>query len=98
MMQSQTTKPTIAKEVLWTYRSTSEEEEEKNFFTALEVMVATEIKRRMSGDGRIWVGREVRLRVGAYTIHARLTNVEPLLATAADDATEFLAQYRERPK
>lgn len=91
-------KPIAAREVLWTYRGTSEENTEKDFYTALDKSVAAELTRRFSTNERIWVGREVRLRIGIYTVQARLTNIEPLLATSVDNTTEFLAQYRERTK
>jgi SpoVK/Ycf46/Vps4 family AAA+-type ATPase len=97
MTQLNTT-PITAREVLWTYRGVSEESSEKDFYAALEQAVAAEIAQRFSKGARIWVGREMRVQVGTYTMQARLTNVEPLLATVTDSTTEFLAQYRERTK
>lgn len=98
MAQLSNAPTTVAKQVLWTYRGISEDETEQQFFTELDGAVATEIARRLRGAVRIWVGREVQLQVGPYTIHARLTNVEPLLATVTDASTRFEAQYRERSK
>jgi len=97
-MAQSNTKPIAAREVLWTYRGTSEESTEKDFYTALDKPVAAELTRRFSMGERIWVGREVRLRIGTYTVQARLTNIEPLLASIVDNTTEFLAQYHERTK
>jgi SpoVK/Ycf46/Vps4 family AAA+-type ATPase len=88
----------IAQEVLWTYSSVSEESGEKDFYIALEEIVAEEIACYFSDEDRIWVGREVHLQMGPYTVHARLTNVEPLLATRVGPDTKFLARYRTRPK
>lgn len=93
---SLTNNANIAREVFWTYRGIAEEETEHSFFAALEDEVASEIEQRISGSQRIWVGREIHLRVGAYTIQARLTNVDPILATLTDASTRFTAQYHER--
>ncbi len=90
--------PQVAQQVLWTYRGISEEEMEKNFYVALEDAVAAEITRRSQGGSRIWVGREMQFPIGAYTVRARLTNIEPLLATVSDGTTRFLAEYRELGK
>ncbi len=96
MAQPAAASAVAAREVLWTYQGVSEEKDEKDFFIALEQPVAAEIMRRLRGTERVWVGREMRLKVGAYTIHARLTNIEPILATAFTEATQVLARYRER--
>ncbi len=96
MAQPAAASAVAAREALWTYQGVSEEKDEKDFFIALEQPVAAEITRRLRGAERIWVGREMRLKVGAYTIHARLTNIEPILATAFTEATQVLARYRER--
>jgi len=99
MPQSSGPASIVARDVLWTFRGVSEEETEKQFFIDLEENVAAEIANRLRKmGGRIWVGREMQLRVGAYTIRARLTNVEPVLATTIDSSTRFQAQYRERGK
>lgn len=86
---------TVARETLWTYRAESQEAAERDFFTALEPVVAGEIARHLGASGRIAVGRELSLRVGSYRIRARLTNVEPLLAEAVDAGTRILAQHVE---
>src|SRR6266498_6041686 len=98
MAQISTPPPLIAQEVLWTYQVLSNTELEKNFYVALKDIVASEIALRIQRGSRIWVGREIRLSVGLYVIHARLTNVAPLLATTLDDSTQFHAEYRERAK
>lgn len=90
--------PVVAREVLWTYRGVAEENQAKDFYVALEQLVAREIERRLRGKERIWVGRELQLAIGVYTVRAQLTNIEPLLATVTDDGTEFLARYREQAK
>lgn len=100
IVQSGSRIPVVAQQVLWTYRGISEEETEKDFFVSLEkdVVQALAQRLRQSEGGRIWVGREMQVRVGTYTIRARLTNMEPLLATVVDSSTRFEAQYRERGK
>src|SRR5438132_10879705 len=98
MAQMRNALPLIAQQVLWTYRGISEEETEKNFYIALEDAVAVEITRRSQGGSRVWVGHEMQFPVGAYTVRARLTNIEPLLATVTDGTTRFLAEYRELGK
>ncbi len=90
LVQPNSIQPVAAREVLWTYRGVSEELTEKDFFMALEKLVAGEIARRSQTDGRIWVGRELHLRVGSYTVQARMTNIEPLLATLVTETTTLL--------
>lgn len=90
--------PVIAKETLWTYYGVNEEKSDKGFYTAMDKTIAAELAQRFRGNHRLWVGREIELRVGAYSIHARLTNVEPLLATIADASTRFITQYHERAR
>ncbi len=87
-----------ARQLLWTYRGVSEERADKDFYVALEPMVAKELEQRFKDETRIRVGREARLRVGEYIVQARLTNVEPLLATAVGSETVFQAEYRGREK
>jgi ATPase family associated with various cellular activities (AAA) len=97
-MQVGTLEPVVARETLWTYRGVDEEAGEKDFFMALDTMVAGEIARRSQAERHIWVGREMHLQIGSYTVQARLTNVEPLLATVVSETTHTIAQYRERAK
>jgi SpoVK/Ycf46/Vps4 family AAA+-type ATPase len=98
MLQTNDIPSLIAREVLWAYRAASEDTIEKDFYVALEPMVSAELARRITGSGRIWVGREIQFRIGSYAIHAKITNIEPLLSTATDSTTQFLAEYRERSK
>lgn len=98
MVQLNVVSPIVAREVLWTYRGVTEASVEKDFFAALDKTVANEIANRSRANGRIWVGREMHLQVGPYAIQARLTNVEPLLATTVNETTRTLANYRERAK
>lgn len=100
MIQQDTasTEPTLAREVLWTYRATGEEETEKEFYSALEQPIIKEIKQRFQGKELVWVGRELHLQVGTYTIHARLTNIEPVLATRINGNTHILVRYQEQDK
>lgn len=97
MAQASST-PTTARQVLWTYCGASDEGSERDFYVALEQAVASELATRFDSDARIWVGREMRLLVGSYTLQARLTNIEPILATVVDGTTEFIAHYHERAK
>jgi SpoVK/Ycf46/Vps4 family AAA+-type ATPase len=89
---------TVARQVLWTFRDASGESLDREFYASMEPLVASELAHRFSNDASVWVGREVRLRVGNYTVQTRLTNIEPLLATAVNSSTEFIAQYREPAK
>ncbi len=89
---------TVARQVLWTFRGASDESVDRDFYASMEPLVANELARRFSDNARAWVGREVRIHVGDYTVQARLTNIEPLLATVTDTTTEFIAQYHERGK
>jgi len=98
MAQPNTTSPLIAREVLWAYRGISEDDLEKDFYVALQQAVASEITARLSAGSPIWVGREMQLRIGPYIVRARLTNIEPLLATITDTTTQFLAEYCGRAK
>jgi SpoVK/Ycf46/Vps4 family AAA+-type ATPase len=98
MAQVNMTSPVVAQEVLWTYHVASDAELEKNFYIALRDIVTDEIAQRIKGNSRIWVGREIQLRIGMYVIRARLTNITPLLAMVANATTQFHAEYRERPK
>jgi SpoVK/Ycf46/Vps4 family AAA+-type ATPase len=98
MMQLNIASPIVAREVLWTYRGVSEESVEKDFFVALDKTVASEIARRLRVSERVWVGREMHLQVGPYTIQARLTNIEPLLATTVNEVTNTITRYREQAK
>ncbi len=85
---------TLARQALWTYRTMSEDDQgEHEFFAALEPEVAAEISRRCTVPWRVAVGRELHLQVGTYSIRARLTNLEPLLADVMDSRTEVLARY-----
>lgn len=87
-----------AREALWTYYSASAEEGDYKFFDELSKAVEAELTRTMKPGTRLWVGREAQLRVGPYLLRARLTNIEPLLATTAGDAIRMLAQARKPPK
>lgn len=89
---------TVARQVLWTFRGASDESVERDFYASIEPLVASELARRFNNNARAWVGREVRIRVGNYTVQARLTNIDPLLADTVNTTTEFIAQYRERAK
>jgi hypothetical protein len=90
--------PIVARQALWSYRSVSDERADKDFYVALESMVAEELARHFRNRTGVSVGREVRLRVGEYIVQARLTNLEPLLATTTNSETQFIAQYRGREK
>ncbi|HEU5382456.1 MAG TPA: ATP-binding protein [Ktedonobacteraceae bacterium] len=97
-MADATKTPLVARQALWTYRGLTDERAEKDFYIALEAEVASELARRFQNRARVRVGREVRLQVGDYTLQARLTNLEPLLATTTDKETVFIAQYRGHEK
>jgi hypothetical protein len=98
MAQLNINTPVVAQEALWTYHVASDTELDKSFYAALRDVVAKEIGQRIKGNSRIWVGREIQLRIGMYSIRARLTNISPLLAIVANETTVFHAEYRERPK
>ena len=75
MVQGNITQSVVAREAIWTYRGQTEDTSEKDFFLALNKLVAGEIMRNVHGGAHIWVGREMQLHVGSYTFQARLTNV-----------------------
>lgn len=87
-----------AREVLWTYRGANEDALEQDYYSAMAKAVTAEIEHRLRPGTRIWVGREMHLRLGDHTIQARLTNIEPLLAAVVGDTTRTIAQYRARMK
>jgi SpoVK/Ycf46/Vps4 family AAA+-type ATPase len=82
----------------WSFTGVNEDAEDARFYTALQADVAREIARAFRGGGQVWVGRELRMRVGPYTIHARVASVEPPRATVIGERTQIFARYRERPK
>lgn len=90
--------PEVARQALWSYAGVAAEQGDTDFYVALEPLVADELARRFRGADGLVVGREARLRVGEYTVHARLTNLEPLLATTTSSETQFIASYRGREK
>lgn len=98
MMQADTER--FAKQLLWTYWGSSDDAIDKDFYLTLQGAVIAYIREelRKSSQMRIRVGRELQLQIGSYAIHARLTNVDPPLATSFNDATSFVARYRERAK
>ncbi|MGH2517597.1 MAG: ATP-binding protein [Ktedonobacterales bacterium] len=98
MAQTATTPTIPAGEALWAYWGVSETPAEHDFFASLERKVADAIHIRARASGRIWVGREMRLRIGQYQIAARLVNLEPVLATTITEDTRTSAQYIERDK
>ncbi|HEY1351787.1 MAG TPA: ATP-binding protein [Ktedonobacteraceae bacterium] len=98
MTQAAGEPPVPARQVLWFYQGLDHEDEEKDFYTALEAQVAAELHRRLPAGGRLWVGREVRLQIGSYPIAARLTNLQPVQATVADHSTRYLAQFQQRAR
>jgi hypothetical protein len=96
MTQSTGEPPVAAQQVLWFYQGLDNEDEEKDFYTALEHEVVTELQRRLPRESRLWVGREVRLQIGPYPVSARLINLQPVQATVADRSTRYLAQFQQR--
>lgn len=87
-----------ARQLLWVYRGITDERADKDFYAALEPMVANELAHRFEKDTYLRVGRETRVQVGSYLVQARLVNIEPLLATTVGSETTFLAEYRGREK
>ena len=92
--------PQIARQVVWKYWSITEDTLEKDFYIALQSVVANVIREQLglAPERHIWVGREVQLSVGQYKLRARLTALEPVMANTFDASTAFLVQYRERTK
>lgn len=88
----------VAQEVLWAYWSASEAASEHDFFasSAFERAVAQAIGGRIRTGTAVWVGREIRMTVGRYTIGARLINLEPVLATVVTEDTRVSVQYLDR--
>ncbi len=98
MSQAAPGQAVVAREALWTYHVASADESDHTFFAELKASVEAELSRRIKPGSRVWVGREAQLRVGSYEVQVRLTNVEPMLATTANESTRMLAQYREPSK
>lgn len=97
MAQADRFAETAAREVMWIYTIAAAEHTDKEFYVALEEHIVTTIKQACQENARIWVGRELRLKVGPYNVQARLTNIEPVLATSVDILhTTFYARYRAR--
>ncbi len=82
--------------MVWSYRAHDTESVDQEFYASLSRQVTDEIARRARG-GRLWVGREMQVRVGNYVVQARLTNIDPQLATTVSDTTMIQATYVERP-
>src|SRR5438552_1643693 len=87
-----------AQKVQWAYWIISEVTMEKEFYIALQDLVSGEIRRRFAVGDKISVGREIQFRVGTYAMRARVTNLDPLLATKVNASTLHEARYRERAK
>ncbi len=92
--------PQTARQVIWKYWSTTDNTLEKDFYVALQAVVANTIREQMmkSSQRRLWVGREIQIRISSYELRARVTTLEPLLANTFDQSTSYMAQYLERPK
>lgn len=89
-----------ARRLLWTYWGVSEEALDKEFYIALQGDVIAKLRELLRGADkeRLMVGREVQFLVARYSIRARLTNIDPPLATLLSPSTDFAARYYERPK
>ena len=85
-------------QVQWMFWGASEEAIDRDFYVSLQGMVANYIKAGLRTGENIQVGREMHLQIGSYTIHTRLTNIVPPLATRIDSSTLFVARYREPGK
>lgn len=89
----------IARQMVWCYRPQTQVEGTENYFTALAPAVSEAIRAAiLQPQQQVWVGREVHLRIGAYTIQARLENIEPVLATLADAQTQIIPRVQEASK
>ncbi|HEU4784741.1 MAG TPA: ATP-binding protein [Ktedonobacterales bacterium] len=101
MSQPKSQQPVTVREMLWTYRSANAEAQEKDFYPKLADDVSQAISSRLREGERVWVGREMRLRLEAYTLHARLINIEPPLATVVGQpgrSTYVFSRFQERSK
>jgi hypothetical protein len=85
-----------AHEITWIYHGIGEDQHEQDFYIALQAHVASEIGQRLSQGEQVRVGREMRLQVGSYVLQARLTRIEPLLATRFAQSTQVQVSYQER--
>src|SRR6266566_708209 len=95
---TQTGPTSVARRLVWMYRGMSEEAIDKDFYMTLQGIIKERLRTSLRPGERIWVGREKHLQVGDYVIHARLTNIEPLLAATVDYNTVYEATYREHNK
>ena len=100
MAQNYAEMPQPARQLVWKYWSITEDALEKEFYVALQAVVASVIRDQLASSlsQRLWVGREISLSIGQYKLRARLTIMEPLLSNTFDANTAFLAQFRERSK
>lgn len=89
-----------ARRLLWTYWGAAEETLDKDFYIALQGDVIAKLRDLLRGADkeRLVVGREIQFLVSRYSIRARLTNIDPPLATQLSPSTEFAARYHERAK
>lgn len=98
MQKSENPGAVVAQEMIWTFRPNDEAQGENDFYRALAPTVAAELSRQLPGVARLWVGREMQLRIGSYVLNARLDNIEPLLATRFYEKTRVVAVLREDEK
>jgi hypothetical protein len=84
--------------LFWNYYGIAEDEQDKEFYTTLQSEVARKLRILLRSGEPLWVGREAQMIVGRYAIRARLTNIEPALATQVEPPTEFVVRYRERTR
>lgn len=96
--RSGTAQSGTAQKVQWAYWIMSDVAMEKEFYIALQDLVSSEIRRRFAAGEKISVGREIQFHVGTYAMRARVTNIDPLLATKVNASTIHEARYRERAK
>lgn len=86
-----------AAQMSWTYRPQNRVEGSDTYYLALVGEVENAIRTTLLAQPqRIWVGRELYLRLNDHTIiHARLNNIEPVLANYATPETSIRALLQD---
>lgn len=92
----------VASQMVWTYWSTTRVEgaEAKKYYASLASTIQGAIRSAILNPVQpMWVGRELHLQFNErYTIHARLDNIEPVLATHANESTQVSVRLQEEDK
>lgn len=89
-----------ATQMRWIFRPQNRVEESDDYYQGLATEVENAIRTTLLGQPqRVWVGRELHLRLREHVvIHARLNNIEPVLANFATPTTNIRALLQDAGK